>query len=100
MATESEIQEARRRTDGAVKYTDKQIGDHLDRGGTVFDFARLYWEEKAATFSTLSDVSESGSSRKLSDLHKNALNMAKYFGTDETVIELDQRKGSRPAVRR
>lgn len=101
MATEAEIEEARRRSDGAADYTDDQISDFLDRGNTVFDFARLYWESKAASYSTLADVTESGSTRKLSDLHKNALAMAKHFGTDTAAEEvLQQRKGSRPAVRR
>lgn len=101
MATEADIEEARRRTDSAADYTDEQIEAFLDSGRTVFDFARLYWESKAATFSTLTDVSESGSTRKLSDLHKNALAMAKHFGTDTAAEEvLQQRKGSRPAVRR
>lgn len=101
MATEAEIQEARRRTDGAEGQTDREISDFLDRGNTVFDFARLHWEGMAATFSTLTDVSESGSSRKLSDLHKNALTMAKHFGTDPAAaVVLKPGKGSRRAVRR
>lgn len=103
MATETEIEEARRRSDGATDYTDEQIEEFLDRDdNTVFDFARLYWESKAATFSTLTDVSESGSSRKLSDLHKNALTMAKHFGTNpvEEAAAIKGTKGSRPAMRR
>lgn len=39
------------------------------------------WRVKAARYAELVDVSEAGSSRKFSDLHKNALTMAaKYEG--------------------
>lgn len=102
MVTETEIEEAKRRTDGGSGYTDDQIRRYLDQGNSVFDFARLYWEGKAATYSTLVDVSESGSSRKFSDLHKNALTMAKHFGTkpEEELAAERPGKGSRPAVRR
>lgn len=101
MATETEIEEAKRRTDGAIGYADEQIRQYLDQGNSVFDFARLYWEGKAASYSTLVDVSESGSSRKFSDLHKNALTMAAHFGKKpDDVVAAAPGKGSRPAVRR
>lgn len=102
MATTIEIAEARRRSDGAAGHTDEQIEEYLDSGKTVFDFARMYWESKAATYSSLVDVSESGSSRSNSQLHKNALAMAVHFGTDEVAEELLEKspKGSRPARRR
>ena len=38
------------------------------------------WTRYASSLTGLVDVSESGSSRKLSDLHKNALAMAKTYG--------------------
>lgn len=47
------------------------------------------WRQKAARYSGLVDVSEAGSSRKFSDLHKNALAMAgKYEAISGGVEEV------------
>jgi Cdc6-like AAA superfamily ATPase len=41
--------------------------------------AATAWRRKATSYSKLVDVSESGSSRKMSDLFNNALELAKFY---------------------
>lgn len=60
-------------------WTDEKLGELIDSSESMMLAASKVWASKAATYATLVDVSESGSSRKLSDLHKNALAMAGYF---------------------
>lgn len=59
------------------------------------------WMAKAAGFSDLVDVSESGSSRKLSDLAKNAREMAKvYLGYSlDAIAAIEKRPNTRAIVR-
>lgn len=54
------------------------IAANSDEDGTLnLDRAvAAAWRRKAASYARMMDVSESGSSRKMSDLHKNALAMA------------------------
>lgn len=52
------------------------------------------WREKAASYAGLVSVSESGSSRQMSDLHKNAIAMAKAFGDADP-----EAPGTGPAAR-
>jgi hypothetical protein len=41
--------------------------------------ARDVWTEKAAAYADLVDVTEGGSTRKMGDLHEQALNMVGFF---------------------
>jgi len=69
---------------GTTNLNDDQLGAILDAEGSIEGAAAAVWESKAASSATLVNVSESGSSRSLSDVHKNALAMAKYWrGQDE-----------------
>jgi hypothetical protein len=79
MATLTEIASLRKITNGAEGYTDQQLSDLLDGGATEQQLAYRIWNELAASYATLVDVSESGSSRSLSELHKNALNIAAVY---------------------
>lgn len=80
-------------------WTDDYLGGLIDGGLTLNAAAGSVWTTKAGQFSTLVDVSESGSSRKLSDLHKNALTMARYYqGADAAEEEATELPG--PVVRR
>lgn len=63
-------------------YTDEQLGAVIDSAGSVKAAGSEVWLAKAAKYSTLVNVSESGSSRALGDLHKNALAMAKQLGAE------------------
>jgi hypothetical protein len=62
-------------------WTDERITTFIDRypKKNLFLSAADIWIVKAGSFSSAVDVSESGSSRKLSSLMTNALAMAKYY---------------------
>lgn len=60
-------------------WTDVRIGEIADAATNLKNAAGDIWTIKAATYIGLVDVSESGSSRKLSDLHKQAKDMADYY---------------------
>lgn len=78
----------------AAPYTDAELSDRIDAAaGNLNALAATIWREKAAHYSTLVDVSESGSSRKMGDLHKNALAMAANFAG------LDSSTGSTSGMR-
>jgi hypothetical protein len=64
----------------AEPYSDLSLGTRLDAALSSQALAKEIWLEKAAGYASLVNVSESGSSRSMSDLHKNALAMAKGFG--------------------
>lgn len=83
MATEDQILELRtlvNETAEGCEWTDEELGAAIDSTETMNGAASKVWYLKAGRFSTLVDVSESGSSRKLGDLYKNALAMGKYYG--------------------
>lgn len=84
-------------------YGDSFLTDVLTRnGGDVFLAAAEVWGMKAARFSKLVDVTESGSSRKLSDKAKNATSMAAYYRaqsvTPATSVQTAQSR-TRPIIR-
>lgn len=84
-----------RRNIGNTTLTDLEIAtviaNTVDDQSTVDPNASIaiIWREKAASYAELVDVSESGSSRKMSDLHKNAIEMAKQYDGMKTVVEVD-----------
>lgn len=83
MATAEQIAAFRLLIDEAgdkAPYDDASIGVRLDAALSSQALAKEIWLEKAAKYASLVNVSESGSSRSMSDLHKNALAMAKGFG--------------------
>lgn len=96
MAT-SEIEQLKALTDGGNGLTDLQLLDVINREGSVDAAARYIWRVKAAGYASMVDISESGSSRSMGDLYKNALAMGDSLkpATSETVV-----KTSRRAVRR
>lgn len=62
-----------------LPYSDQVLEERIDGAATLQGLAAEIWTEKAARYAELVSVSESGSSRQLSDLHDNALTMAKHF---------------------
>jgi len=60
-------------------WTNEKIGAALDDGDTPNEIARRYWEYRMSRSSTMADVSESGSSRKLSQIFENAKALAAYY---------------------
>lgn len=81
--------------DEPFTFTDEELEEAIDLLG-LNGAAAQFWRRKAAASSELVDVSESGSSRKLSDVSKNAIAMAAYF--DGQVAE--ETGGVRPTTRR
>jgi Cdc6-like AAA superfamily ATPase len=83
VASEDDVAELRRLTaipDVTEPYSDAFMGALIDTNG-IEGAAALVWREKAAAYAEAVDMSESGSTRKFSDLHKNALAMAGEFGS-------------------
>ncbi len=70
-------------SEGDTMFTDAQIDDFLAQSGNdLTKAAVLGWQVKAAEYANLVDVAEGNSSRAMSDLHKNALAMVKYYSDD------------------
>jgi hypothetical protein len=86
MATDEEVARLRRMTDVAVgdtTYTYEVLAEFVDSNDTLEAAAGAVWSEKAAALAGLVDVTESGSSRRLSQLHSQALEMRKHFAPDD-----------------
>lgn len=99
MAIEQDIQRIKDLTNGAAGYTDEQIKAVLESGVTIRQFCYDFWTRKATEYSALVNVSESGSSRNMGDLYKNALAIADRFRPLDEVISNRQNKVSRRATR-
>lgn len=103
MASEEDIARLRRMIDdpagSTATYQNSELEALLDSSEGNFEaVASDLWREKAAGYARLVDVVESGSQRKMGSLHKNALEMAKFYGDALVVPEEDLEK--RPVVRR
>lgn len=82
MATFKQIEDLRRaiaEPTNAEPYTDEFLNDTIDEKGSVNHAAAYLWDMKASAAAGMVDVSESGSSRKLGDLYKNAVAMANLY---------------------
>lgn len=82
MATEDQIWALRLAVDepdDSNGWSDEHLSSIIDASATTNAAASQVWLLKAAQYASLVDVSESGSSRKLGDLHKNALAMGAQF---------------------
>ncbi len=100
MATPTDITNLRRITNGAEGYTDQQLAEMFDAGMTEREIAHRVWNEIAASAALLVDTSESGSSRSLSQAHRNALTMAATYAPEAAdVLEAQLPKRTRKAVR-
>lgn len=92
---------------GSSDLTDQQLAVVLvetrdDTGEFNLDRAAAsIWRGKAAQYAELVNVSESGSSRSLGDLHKNALAMANMYDAKlaEIVLAGSRRSRTRAIVR-
>ena len=63
-----------------TEWDDDRLQIYLDRTSNDLELAAaLIWEDKASSYAQLVNVSESGSSRSLGDMYKNALAMADRF---------------------
>lgn len=65
---------------GSELLDDTALGKVLDLNENNYTLAAAQvWEIRAGKYSTLVDVTESGSSRALGKMHSNALEMAKFY---------------------
>lgn len=68
----------------ATMFSDEKIDSLMsDAGGDLRQAAMSGWQIKAAQYAELVDVTEGNSSRKMSDLHKNALRMVDFYATGD-----------------
>lgn len=83
----------------ASQFTDTDIGLAIDAaGGDLNLVAGEYWGQIAASTATMVNISESGSSRSMGDVYKNAIAMSKFYsGKSETETAETE---SRPRTRR
>ena len=89
MASADELAALRRAADVATDddvYTDALLDSMFEMYGSVAGAAAAIWREKAAAYAAMVDTTESGSSRKLSDLHKNAMAVAAGFTSVDPVV--------------
>lgn len=61
------------------EWDDDKIGQMIDQLGSPAKAIRLYWSGKVANTSMYVDVSESSSSRSLSQEYQHALEMLRYW---------------------
>jgi hypothetical protein len=102
MATASEVALLREYTNEPLNSrarTDAELNAIIDEAGGVYAAARRMWTTYAQSLSTLVDVTESGSSRKMGDLYKNALAIAGTFGDGSDVGGGGRRPRSTAIVR-
>lgn len=87
MATPAQIAELRIKINeptDALPYTDEILGELIDaNAGDTNAVAKTIWQGKAAAVAHLVDISEGGSSRKMSDMYKNFLAIAGTFESEE-----------------
>lgn len=81
MATSEQVAEVRKNIaeDRDDDWSDPAIATTIDSAGGVNAASAAIWRQKAASYAHLVDVSEAGASHKFSDLHRNALAMAKQY---------------------
>ena len=87
MATQAQIIELRVKIQEPLNeppFTDEALGALIDAaGGDTDAVARTFWQGKAASVAHLVDISEGGSSRKMSDMYKNFLAIADTFAPED-----------------
>lgn len=82
MATAEEVLKLRQyinEPDDCGEWADVRLGEYIDASSNLYNAAAEIWGIKAGQYSGLVNVSESGSSRSLGDLLKNAERMAKHY---------------------
>lgn len=92
MATDEDVAAVRRMAaePGTETYSNDAISALVDAKGSREAAASAIWSEKASGLATLVNTSESGSSRSLGDLYKNAQSMANFYANqvkEETAAE-------------
>lgn len=100
MATAEAIAELRRKISepDQTTYIDADLSSRIDdAGGDINAVASDIWEDKASQYSEMVDISEAGSSRKNSQLMKNALEQAAHYASKTASAAADT--ADRPRTR-
>lgn len=85
MASDEMVQQLKMLLGGGSDISDTELGNIIDYNSEDLDASASYaWEQRAAKYHGLVNVSESGSSRSLGDLYKNAIAMAAYYRGKKT----------------
>lgn len=81
MATTEQVATLRRMVaePTTATYSEEALSAIYDAAGSAEAAAVVVWQEKAGKYAALVNTSESGSSRSNSQLHQNAINMAKFY---------------------
>lgn len=81
MATPEQVAEVRTNTNELTDddWSEQSLDTIIETAGGVNAASAAIWRKKAAKFAHLVNVSEAGASHSFSDLHRNALDMAKQF---------------------
>lgn len=81
MATSDEWMRLRKMTGevGSATYSDSDLDLLITEAASLNGAAAVIWGEKASTYAELVDITEAGSSRKNSDLFKNARTQYEYY---------------------
>lgn len=72
-------------------WDDTKVGTYLDAGLTVYGVMTQFWEAKTAQTANMIDISESGSSRSLSQIHQNAKAQAEYWRDKAATEKADEK---------
>lgn len=64
---------------GLADWTDEYIGNLITEGVSVNRILARAWFAKASSVSEMVDISESGSSRNMSGIYRNAMDMARFW---------------------
>lgn len=102
MATTEEIAYVRNLIDEADDtngWDDVKIGEYIDNAESPRLAAADIWATKATKYSKMVDISESGSSRKMSGLLDNALKLSKSLREGEVAGDTDPDAVARPRTR-
>ena len=97
MASQAEINRLRSLVE-PTDLTDPELAAIFDASKNMNEAASAVWQTKAALYSTIVDVAESGSSRKMGDMFTHALKLAEYHGG--AGAETDHDAGGRTRIRK
>lgn len=99
MASEADVKEVKALLDGIEEPWDEaKIGQTLDAVGSVAKTMRAFWSAKVNATYQLLDISESGSSRSMSNIYRNAMEQRTYWDgkvAEDEVNAADPVKGAR-----
>lgn len=89
MATEEQVSELRRLINEPTQdpYTDEILSIRIDAEPDLRTLAATIWREKAAQYAGLVDIKEGNSDRKLSQLYKQAMDMAARYDEEVSVVD-------------